>query len=361
MNYKDSMSVNKFKLYLQTLTSSTTSVEYLLKKILTVFLKEGDRVYMRENMLAGIRSKDISKLVSLLESEDQRVRKMTIVIISLILSNPLAKIIFMEKCGLSLIPGKVFLTRLKYLSKNVSPTGFISLLLSLEKGQESEARNSHSLFWYIPMAALATDSKKSQLEYHFFEEYMLRQDEVGDFQLDSIPDPIFNICGFHASSSALEKNHLLANVPREDEDSFTFESHYSTRQKDYEINTQIFSSSIRPTPQDRPEKQLVQSLVIGHSANPEPRERRTRTPLTPSRSPLASESRTPRSPRPEAKAHHSVNESSLNYRDRAPPSKSPVRNYGPIQRRADVSKSPVKSAVANVREKSPVRFYASRN
>ena len=353
------MSVNKFKLYLQTLTSSTTSVEYLLKKILTVFLKEGDRVYMRENMLSGIRSKDISKLVSLLESEDQRVRKMTILIISLILSNPLAKIIFMEKCGLSLIPGKVFLTRLKYLSKNVSPTGFISLLLSLEKGQDTEIHNSQSLFWYIPMAALASDSKKSQLDYHFFEEYMLRQDELGDLQLDSVPDPIFNICGFHASSSALEKNHLLANAPKEDEDSFTFESHYSTRQKDYEINTQIFSSSIRPTPDDRPEKQLVQSLVVGSTMTPETRDRKTRAPLAPSRSPLTSEPKTPRSPRPETKIHQSTNESSFNYR--APPSKSPVRNYGPIQRRADVSKSPHKSAVANVREKSPVRLYASRN
>ena len=56
------------------------------------------------------------------------IRKLAMLVLTLLISNPLSKVYFLEKCGLPLIDGKVaapdqiLLTRFKYLIKSCKRT-----------------------------------------------------------------------------------------------------------------------------------------------------------------------------------------------------------------------------------------------
>ena len=262
------MSLSKFKLYLQTLTSSTTSIEYLLKKILSIFLREHPASHLHQNMFCGITSKDISKLVSLLEFENPRVRKMTLVILTLVLSHPQAKVTFLEKCGLGLVPGKVFLTRLKYISKDANPFQFFSLLSAKEKKETVEGKSRDFLFWHIPISSLSQDAlKKEELGLKLFDERMLKLDEIGELYFETIPDPTRSLCGFELFPSDLEDSVLLLESIEKEENCLELSdppdylfAHHKTRDTDtpsptLTYNSKHFEDELSP-------KKLAHSLIL---------------------------------------------------------------------------------------------------
>jgi hypothetical protein len=70
--------------------------------------------FVQEHLLKKISSKELEKLLVLMESKKSSrplspadIRKLSMLSLSLLITNPLSKIYFLEKCGLPLIDGKV--------------------------------------------------------------------------------------------------------------------------------------------------------------------------------------------------------------------------------------------------------------
>jgi hypothetical protein len=78
------------------------------------FLNDEKRSFIAEHLLKKISSKELEKLLILMESKrpsrnrsSLAIRKLAMLALTLLISNPLSKVYFLEKCGLPLIDGKV--------------------------------------------------------------------------------------------------------------------------------------------------------------------------------------------------------------------------------------------------------------
>ena len=110
------MEKGKLKMLLESITpDNRQKSEAILHKILSIYLRDPEKSYMNKYELESFNSKDIERLLTLLENSMSNIRKLSLLVIGLVLMNPLSKIFFLEKCGLSLIVGRFFLTRLKYV------------------------------------------------------------------------------------------------------------------------------------------------------------------------------------------------------------------------------------------------------
>ena len=58
-------------------------------------------------------------MLTLLEDKDKTMRKLALISLISLLRNNAAKLYMVEKCGLPSKPGKVSLTRLKYIQKEI--------------------------------------------------------------------------------------------------------------------------------------------------------------------------------------------------------------------------------------------------
>ena len=71
--------------------------ERILKKIISKYMSDPRKPYLKRYELELFNSKDIEKLLTLLENSMSNIRKLTLLVIGLVLMNPLSKIFFLEK------------------------------------------------------------------------------------------------------------------------------------------------------------------------------------------------------------------------------------------------------------------------
>lgn len=171
--------------------------ERILFKVISKYLSDPKKSYQKRYELEFFNSKDIEKLLTLLENSLSNIRKLALLVIGLVLMNPLSKIFFLEKCGLSLVVGRFFLTRLKYIynfsldqrnaTKNVMRV--IKLLKVSGTGPQG------TMFWHISLDLvknrMAEDFHPKLYEFRVHD--ML--DAEGNIDLSRVPDPVYNLCG----------------------------------------------------------------------------------------------------------------------------------------------------------------------
>jgi hypothetical protein len=143
--------------------------------------------------LQFLNSKDITKLLSLLEDKDKNVRKITLLILVLFLLNEDSKLYFVEKCGLLTKTGKIFLTRLKYLKLNLGNTEQSIKVLNGIMNKKKTQNNGKYLFWYIPLK-FENDNNLENINFTFFDKNSIDFSQK-NLNLLTIPDPIYNLCG----------------------------------------------------------------------------------------------------------------------------------------------------------------------
>ena len=171
--------------------------EWILKKIITRCLNDPKKSYMRRYELELFNSKDIEKLLTLLENSMSNIRKLALLVIGLVLMNPLSKIFFLEKCGLSLVVGRFFLTRLKYVynfsSNERHATKNVMKIMKILKVSGTGPKGT--MFWYISL-----DLERNRMAEDFHpkvHEFRVRNmlDQDGNLDLSLVPDPVYHLCG----------------------------------------------------------------------------------------------------------------------------------------------------------------------
>ena len=187
------------RLFLSKNKDVTPLLVYIIKK----YLSDKQRTYSTRFELENFSSKDMECLLSLLEDSQKPVRKMALFILSLVLTNPLSKIFFLEKCGLSLIIGKTFITRLKFLSTfgNDNQSAERNTASIIYKLKSSPVTSSDVLFWYIPLDVHQNKMNK-KFKPRLFEFKISEVFTCGNkFSCIKIPDPVYNLCGIEFTNS----------------------------------------------------------------------------------------------------------------------------------------------------------------
>lgn len=198
------MEKGKLRMFLGAITpDNRQKSEAILRKIVSTYLRDKKRTHEINFELQNFNSKDIEKMLTLLENSTSSIRKLAVLMVGLVLTNPLSKIFFLEKCGLSLIVGKFFLSRLKYVFNfsggQIPATKNIQRLTKLLHA----AGNSppRTLFWYVPLyvrnGRMKEDFRPSLHEFKISD--ML--DPEGRIDLARVPDPVFNLCGLEFTNS----------------------------------------------------------------------------------------------------------------------------------------------------------------
>lgn len=194
-------------------TSNEKSNEYILKKVAKIYYDDQQEAYQDQFIIGQINSKDIEKLLTLMENKDKRIRKLTLLVLSFLLRNGKSKIYFLEKCGLGLKLGKIFLSRLKYLTLNIKDLATsIKILTSAIKESKSKIDNT-ALFWYIPL--VDREKKKILTEntrFCYFNTKHIDINDLEEIEPDNIPDPIYNLCGIDLTIFDLQDGSMMANT-----------------------------------------------------------------------------------------------------------------------------------------------------
>lgn len=140
-------------------------------------------------------SKDITKMLSLLEDKDKKVRKLTLLTLVIFLQNEDSKLYFVEKCGLLTKTGKIFLSRLKYLKLNLGDfEKSIKVLNSIMKKKEIKSETKY-LFWYISLKFSSNEKNhEEKVKFQFFQKSKITYTNR-DLNFTQLPDPIYNLCG----------------------------------------------------------------------------------------------------------------------------------------------------------------------
>lgn len=192
------MEKGKLRMFLGAITpDNRQKSEAILRKIVSTYLRDKTHSHARNFELENFNSKDIEKMLTLLENSTSSIRKLAVLMVGLVLANPLSKIFFLEKCGLSLIIGRFFLSRLKYVfnfsgGQKPATRNMERLMRLLHASGSSPAR---ALFWYVPLyvrnGRMKEDFRPSVHEFKISD--ML--DAEGRIDLSRVPDPVFNLCG----------------------------------------------------------------------------------------------------------------------------------------------------------------------
>ena len=171
--------------------------ERILKKIISKYMSDPRKSYAKRYELELFNSKDIEKLLTLLENSMSNIRKLTLLVIGLVLMNPLSKIFFLEKCGLSLVVGRCFLTRLKYVYNfSVNERNATKNVLKIMKILKISGKGPQgTMFWYISL-----DLERNRMPDDFHpqvHEFRVRDmfDNEGNLDLTLVPDPVYHLCG----------------------------------------------------------------------------------------------------------------------------------------------------------------------
>ena len=240
------MSASHVKAFISSLsTSNKGSNDFILKKVVNIFLQDELKSYRTEFIMGEINSKDIEKMLTLLENKDKKIRKLTLLVLTFLLQNGKSKIYFLEKCGLGLKMGKIFLSRLKYLTLNIKdmPASIDVLNEIIEKGVIGQSKEA--LFWYIPLIDRNKEPyTASQIDYVQFYVEDIKADGLGDIDIHSLPDPIYNLCGVDFDRADIQNSEIYSNafdLSKMLDGSLTFEESHIISGRDesikYSVNT----------------------------------------------------------------------------------------------------------------------------
>lgn len=192
------MEKGQLKLLLEsTKPDDKKKTEAVLHRILAMYLSDRRDPFRHRYELENFSSKNIERMLTLLENSMSYIRKLALLVIGLVLTNSNSKIFFLEKCGLSLIISKTFFTRLKYLYNfSRSPEHALQNLQSVTSRLRTvKPLDNDALFWHIP---LKTSKGKMPRGYRpeIFE-FRIKDmiNEEGKIDLANVPDPVYNICG----------------------------------------------------------------------------------------------------------------------------------------------------------------------
>lgn len=197
--------------------------ERILYKIISKYVGDPKKSYMKRYELELFNSKDIEKLLTLLENSMSNIRKLALIVIGLVLMNPLSKIFFLEKCGLSLVTGRFFLTRLKYVynfSQNQrNATKNVMKIMKILKISGTGPQGT--MFWYISL-----DLERNRMSEDFHpkvHEFRVHDmlDKDGNVELSLVPDPVYNLCGleFFESDKKIKIEYQMRLQHKNDLDS----------------------------------------------------------------------------------------------------------------------------------------------
>lgn len=345
------MNSQKFKAFIQTLNDPDASLtEIDFKKILAFFLLEQKNLCLKDNILKQIKSKGITKLLFFLESDDLRMRKLVLLFITLVLSNPKAKGLFMEKCGMALAQGKVFLSRAKHLSRTLSPVVFFTKLKRKEAQQSPTSRNS--LFWFISLSKISDETLSSEdfIFEQFFESNIVISSE-GDFKLENVPDPVQNLCGISVSHSDLKIYSEKPDPESEDPMAQSQIAESPMAQSNFDVGRYDSVGGQRGRTEASPSR-MAQSMV---ESRPPPKR-----PVTSARphSRVKAEELASKSPVKKGEAKNERNEASffsasqIENNPRRTNAKSPIPRYETLPKKVGPSKSPVNVRTTTVVERS---------
>ena len=188
------MSTNKFTSLIAETVEGNGSIEELIFKLIKLIVKEDAYNYRRKYLLEGVKSGHIVRFLSFLENENQTIRKLSLLLFSLIVANPRSKIYFLEKCGFGLSFGKVLFTRLKYLQnslqKNPDSLNIVRSCLSVMLNSKPIDRSV--IFWHVSIADIEQANVKI---IDFYESQIDNKMEIHKL-IEILPDPIESLCGF---------------------------------------------------------------------------------------------------------------------------------------------------------------------
>ena len=196
------MKPGKLKQYINSIDlQNHKRTEAILQRVVSQYLSDPHEPFKTRYELQEFNSKEIERMLTMFENSRSGIRKLSLVLISLVLMNSQSKIFFLEKCGLSLVTGKTFLTRLKYVSNFSSSMllAFRHMQAILGELKQTPVLGADVLFWYIPL-----DIEDRSISDLFLPR--VRTFRVSDIKVFSnvvdlsyLPDPVFNLCGVEFS------------------------------------------------------------------------------------------------------------------------------------------------------------------
>ena len=212
------MEKGQLKLLLEsTQPENKKKTEAILHRILAMYLSDRRDPFRHRYELENFSSKNIERMLTLLENSMSYIRKLALLVIGLVLTNPNSKIFFLEKCGLSLIISKTFFTRLKYLYNfSRSPEHALENLQAVTSRLQSvKPLNNDALFWHIPLKTSKGKMPKNFTPEIF--EFRIKDmiNEEGKIDLANVPDPVYNICGVEFTAQDREykiRSHQKSNT-----------------------------------------------------------------------------------------------------------------------------------------------------
>lgn len=197
------MKPGKLKYYINSIDlQNHKRTEAILHRLVTQYLADGQQPFKHRYELQNFNSKEIERMLTMFENSRSGIRKLSLVLISLVLMNSQSKIFFLEKCGLSLVTGKTFLTRLKYVSNFSSSMGvaFRHMRAIMTELKQMPVLSSEVLFWHIPLEIhnrTISDMFLPRVKTFRISNIKIVGDVV---DLSQLPDPVFHLCGIEFSA-----------------------------------------------------------------------------------------------------------------------------------------------------------------
>lgn len=226
------MKPGKLKHYINSIDlQNHKRTEAILQRVVSQYLSDVQQPYKYRYELQNFNSKEIERMLTMFENSRSGIRKLSLLLISLVLMNPQSKIFFLEKCGLSLVTGKTFLTRLKYISNFSSskPIAFRHMRNIMGELKQYPVLNTGVLFWFIPLEIsdrVINDLFIPRIRTFFISDIKVFSNVV---DLSYIPDPVFNLCGVEFSKLDQQAKKKAIRTPMSNPQPFSHSAISHTR------------------------------------------------------------------------------------------------------------------------------------
>lgn len=224
------MKPGKLKFYINSIDlQNHKRTEAVLHRVVTQYLSDGQRPYKQRYELQNFNSKEIERMLTMFENSRSGIRKLSLVLITLVLMNSQSKIFFLEKCGLSLVTGKTFLTRLKYVSNFSSSmsVAFRHMRAIMTELKQTPVLSSDVLFWHIPLdiqSRIINDMFLPRVKTFRISDIKVAGDVV---DLSQLPDPVFHLCGIEFS--AMDQRAKIVAIKKPVQQPFSYSAISHTR------------------------------------------------------------------------------------------------------------------------------------
>lgn len=224
------MKPGKLKFYINSIDlQNHKRTEAILHRLVTQYLCDSQQSYKHRYELQNFNSKEIERMLTMFENSRSGIRKLSLVLISLVLMNSQSKIFFLEKCGLSLVTGKTFLTRLKYVSNFSSSmsVAFRHMRAIMAELKQTPVLSSEVLFWHIPLEIhnrTISDMFLPRVKTFRISNIKVVGDVV---DLSQLPDPVFHLCG--VEFSALDQRAKIVAIKKPGNQPFSYSAISHTR------------------------------------------------------------------------------------------------------------------------------------